>query len=81
MCAAFRKQKRKGNLNNLYYQWEKQQQTKKTQLIVTRMCNDWLVDEYVPFHWREQQKKNSRIERVIHIQPKRKRRKRENTHC
>lgn len=26
---------------------------KQKQLIVTRMCNDWLVDEYVPFHWRE----------------------------
>lgn len=54
---------------------------KKTQLIVTRMCNDWLVDEYVPFHWREQNK-NSRIERVIHIQPKRRRKRgRGNTHC
>lgn len=50
----------------------------KTQLIVTRMCNDWYVDQYVPFHWREN-KTHSRIERVIHIQPKRIREEEENS--
>lgn len=43
----------------------------KTQLIVTRKCNDWFVDEYVPFSLKKEQKKTqpTRIESVKHIQP------------
>lgn len=32
---------------------------KKTQLIVTRKCNDWFVDEYVPFSLKKEEKKTT----------------------